>query len=109
MFFINYLLVVTFFLVYLRFAKTGLRKHHDQVAMIQKKIFFNGFMELSYRLWIPLTLSSYLNIEYQYGVDGMLLGDRISDYFGILIFGSVCIAFPCMMIFVALVPADWLE
>lgn len=71
-------------------------------------MFFGPFLGMSFRLFIPMSIASYLNMVYQFHNRENYLGDIISDYYSIFIFLLVGVFFPLSMLYVALVPVNWL-
>ena len=55
-----------------------------------------------------MSISSYLNLQYQFGVEGGFIGERLADVLAVMVFFLVNIFYPCACIYVALVPEKWL-
>lgn len=64
---------------------------------------------MSFRLFIPMLIASYLNLKYQLYHDNNYFGDKIADYYAMFIFSMVAGFFPIAMLYVALVPERWLH
>ena len=109
MLFLNICFVLLFIALFIKFKISGLRKDHSNQQKLMDKMFFAPFLGIGFRLFIPMSISSYLNMNYQLIDDKGYIGDIVSDYFAILIAILVCVWFPISMIYVALVPKKWLS
>jgi hypothetical protein len=70
-------------------------------------MFFAPFLGMAFRLYIPMTIASYLNIQYPaYAQEGRAnkWGERIADFYSIFIYSMISLGFPFAMLYVALVP-----
>ena len=114
MLFLNCCFVALFFGWFLRYKLSGLKRHHDKQAALQKKLFFAPFLGMAFRLFIPMSIASYLNLSYPtYGSDGVSAlyakwGEYCADLYAVFVYFLVTIFFPCTMLYVALVPKEWL-
>lgn len=117
MLFLNCCFVGLFFLWYVRFMKTRLRKDYDNFSKYKKKMFFAPFLSMAFRLFIPLSISSYLNLQWSIEAGPLsnsnliakgLFGEIVANAYAYFIAFLVCVCFPCVMVYVMLVPKEWL-
>jgi len=75
---------------------------------LKKKMFFAPFLGIAFRLYIPMTIASYLNISYNMDPGGRYVGESMADHYAIFIWFLTNFFLPGCMLFVAFVPKDWL-
>ena len=70
-------------------------------------MFFAPFLGMAFRLYIPMTIASYLNITYpgenEHMIEGRW-GEYVAWVYGYFIFYMISIGFPFAMLYVAIVP-----
>ena len=74
-------------------------------------MFFAPFLGMAFRLYIPMTIASYLNITFPAHADHSSegkWGEYIADAYAYFIYYMISLGFPCAMLYVALVPKEWL-
>jgi hypothetical protein len=108
MLFLNCCLVVIFLFYFLRYKLLGAKDDKKTQKTMADNLFFSPFLGMSFRLFIPMLISSYLNLKYQLHNENNYLGDMLSDYYAMLILLLVAGFFPITMLYVALVPVGWL-
>jgi hypothetical protein len=72
-------------------------------------MFFTPFLGIALRLFIPMSIASYLNLYYQLHNYDSYFGDIIADYYAMFVCLLVGVFFPLSMVYVALVPVHWLH
>ena len=109
MLFLNIVLIYVFFGKYLLAKYTDKTADKEKAEKLKKQLFFAPFLGISFRAFIPMSISSYLNITYQFGDREGYMGEKIADYYALVVGFLVCVFFPIAMLYVALVPKEWLE
>jgi hypothetical protein len=105
---LNVCFVILFAFWYIRAYSTGLRSHWDKKEEQRKKLFFAPFLGIAFRCYIPMTISSYLNISFNTDPTGTYVGENMADYYAVFIWLMTNFFFPLVMLYVALCPKDWL-
>ena len=109
MFLINLLFLCLLFGRHIKAKITNNPKDREAALKAQKEMLFAPFLGMAFRCFIPMAIASYLNIQFQFSDPYGFTGEKISDYYALLISFFVCVFFPTCMLYVALVPKKWLQ
>lgn len=71
-------------------------------------MFWGPFLGIAFRAYIPMTIASYLNIQYQLNNKQGYFGESLADYYACFIIFLTNVFFPGAMIYTAFVPTPWL-
>ena len=66
------------------------------------------FLGIAFRAYIPMTISSYLNIMNQFNHESEYFGDILADFYSTFIMFLTNVFFPGAMLYTAWVPKEWL-
>lgn len=108
MLFLNYCLIIVFFFLTLKVLFTRKNKDRRMKRKIKEKVMFGPFLSIGIRAFIPMTIASYLNLKYWSDMEVFELGEKMGDGFSVLVAFLVCVFLPIAMLYVALVPKEWL-